>query len=173
MRAVHCKNTPSKAKPAANRICWRCRVESLFFGGMKGEVWIQPGKLPSQVCHRSSSRVLLSCWLARLLAIFLLESSKAAEVEQLKEQADIGLPDDLLLMSGQRDRARQQEEGALQCKQSARCPAQRSLACESCCKCRGLTTGQKQPERSPLGRSPWFWARATRRPWPAWTSCTS
>jgi len=26
-----------------------CRVESLFFGGMKGEVWIQPGKLPSQV----------------------------------------------------------------------------------------------------------------------------
>ncbi len=28
-----------------------CRVESLFFGGMKGEVWIQPGKLPSQVGH--------------------------------------------------------------------------------------------------------------------------
>lgn len=26
-----------------------CRVESLFFGGMKGEIWVQPGKLPSQV----------------------------------------------------------------------------------------------------------------------------
>ena len=33
------------------------RVESLFFGGMKGEVWIQPGKPATQVlsvcCHLS------------------------------------------------------------------------------------------------------------------------
>lgn len=27
----------------------RCRVESLFFGGMKGEIWVQPGKPASQV----------------------------------------------------------------------------------------------------------------------------
>lgn len=26
---------------------WR-RIESLFFGGMRGEVWIEPGKPPSQ-----------------------------------------------------------------------------------------------------------------------------
>ncbi len=25
------------------------RVESLFFGGMKGEIWVQPGKPASQV----------------------------------------------------------------------------------------------------------------------------
>ena len=24
------------------------RIESLFFGGMRGEVWIEPGKPPSQ-----------------------------------------------------------------------------------------------------------------------------
>lgn len=44
---------------------WGCRVESLFFGGMKGEVWIQPGKLPSQVStfwrHTNCSNCCQSC----------------------------------------------------------------------------------------------------------------
>jgi len=39
---------PCIAQKLSNVGCG-CRVESLFFGGMKGEVWIQPGKLPSQV----------------------------------------------------------------------------------------------------------------------------
>ncbi len=35
------------------------RIESLFFGGMKGEVWIQPGKPASQVSQLSFSLVWL------------------------------------------------------------------------------------------------------------------
>ena len=33
----------------ADRECSWCRVESLFFGGMRGEVWVQPGMPASQV----------------------------------------------------------------------------------------------------------------------------
>lgn len=32
------------------------RLEALLFGGWKGEVWVEPGKEPSQVRHQGARR---------------------------------------------------------------------------------------------------------------------
>ena len=54
------------------------RIESLFFGGMRGEVWIEPGKPPSQA--RGSLSMLLSLFLFSALCQGIMSTAGRRDV---------------------------------------------------------------------------------------------